>query len=327
MSSVRCSCPSRLCSIVRFIGWPSWFFLHNRKLFALQQTTVWVFGSVLGFVCSFSRFLCFCLKGLLWDVSYRLRTGFSQRQIWSGGLWLLFGRQIWFGFQRSFWVLEARCSWTFQGLRIWLSMFGCLTWEWWPVFSFLSCLCAWTEFVPKPFDIWFGGWNRLRSISFGIIRVRPEWIKKYRLFLYEIFESFDLFSVLVAFSGLFSELLNLNFIRVPIKVFLLNFLIPESTIKLLEFVFIETINKSLNLSGLEKTNQFDMLSHEIFSFSWKASNHWSELNEDGTCECHKGLQVRCCSRELIYEDLVMLADWYWKIFRSCLSSYLFCKKN
>ena len=89
----------------------------------------------------------------------------------------------------------------------------------------------------------------------------------------EIFESFDLFSGLVAFSSLFSELLDLNFVGVPVQVFFLDFVIPESTIELLEFVFIETVDKSLNFSGLEKTNQFDMLSHEVFSLSRKASNH------------------------------------------------------
>lgn len=49
--------------------------------------------------------------------------------------------------------------------------------------------------------------------------------------------------------------------------------------ELLKFILIQTVNESFNLCGLEKTDQFEMVTHEVLRLSWQAGNHWS-INYD-----------------------------------------------
>jgi hypothetical protein len=94
-----------------------------------------------------------------------------------------------------------------------------------------------------------------------------------------------------------------------VKIFLLNFLVPESTIKLLEFVLVETVDKSLDLSGLEEADQFDMITHKVFSLTGETGNHRSEVDKESTCVCRMDLLARCCSKGRISGDLSKLVNW------------------
>ena len=129
------------------------------------------------------------------------------------------------------------------------------------------------------------------------------------MLLDEIFKPFNLFSGFVAFSGFFSEFLNLDLIRMSVEIFFLDFFVPESNKKLLQFVLIKTVDKSLNLSGLEEAYQFDVITHEVFGFTRKTGNHGSEINKENTCECHMDLRARCCSKGRSCGGLSKLVNW------------------
>ena len=94
-----------------------------------------------------------------------------------------------------------------------------------------------------------------------------------------------------------------------VEIFLLNFFVPESTMELLEFVLVETVDKSLDLSGLEEADQFDLITHEVFGLTRETGNHGSEVDKESTCVYRMDLRARCCSKGRIFGDLSKLVNW------------------